>query len=42
MLNKNKPFSLHLDPDMLRPATAEEKETSLDRMVRIALEISLM
>ena len=26
MLNKNKPFSLHLDPDMLRPATAEEKE----------------
>ena len=26
MLNKNKPFSLQLDPDMLRPATAEEKE----------------
>ena len=26
MLNKNKPFSLHLDPEMLRPATAEEKE----------------
>ncbi|MBR2925083.1 MAG: ABC transporter permease [Clostridia bacterium] len=26
MLNKNKPFSLHLDPEMFRPATAEEKE----------------
>ncbi|MBE5782921.1 MAG: ABC transporter permease [Clostridiales bacterium] len=26
MLNKNKPFSLHLDPDALRPATAAEKE----------------
>ena len=26
MLNKNKPFSLHLDPEMFRPATEQEKE----------------
>ena len=26
MLNKNKPFSLHLDPDMFAPATDAEKE----------------
>ncbi|MBO5501593.1 MAG: ABC transporter permease [Clostridia bacterium] len=26
MLNKNKPFSLHLDPDMFTPATDAEKE----------------
>lgn len=26
MLNKNKPFSLHLNPEMFRPATEQEKE----------------
>ena len=26
MLNKNKPFSLHLNPDLFRDATAQEKE----------------
>jgi len=26
MINKNKPFSMHLDPDAFRPATEQEKE----------------
>ena len=26
MLNKNKPFSLHLNPDLFAPATDAEKE----------------
>ena len=26
ILNKNKPFSLHLNPDLFTPATDEEKE----------------
>ena len=26
MLNKNKPFSLHLNPDLFQPATDAEKE----------------
>ena len=40
MMNKKKPFSLHLDVDSFMPATAEEKEAALDRMIQIALEMA--
>lgn len=33
MMNKKKPFSLHLDVDSFMPATAEEKEV-ISRMRR--------
>ena len=31
MMNKKKPFSLHLDVDSFMPATAEEKEVICGR-----------